>query len=424
MRILILTPQLPYPPRQGTALRNWGIVSNLARQHDVWLLTFDERNSGEAIPPEIHAACRQVAAFPMPCRSTARRLSTLLTSALPDMAWRLWSPDFAAKYREWVTAQHFDIIQIEGIELARYALESTLRVPNLKSKIVFDDHNCEYLLQRRAFTTDLRQPKRWHAAAYSFVQWQRLRAFERRAALSADAVLSVSPQDAAALTRIAPSAHPHVIFNGIDVASYDESSVKRQTSTKSPIPHRPSPIPRSSTLVFTGKMDFRPNIDAMLWFGRKVFPLLKQSIPRAQLLIVGQRPSPRLDVLRADPHITLTGAVDDVRPYIAQADVYVAPLRVGGGTRLKLLEAMAMCRPIVSTSLGCEGFDIASGHELVIADTPADFAHAVARLLRDDAARNEMGLRARAFVTAHYDWSVIVPKLERVYKQVRGQNEG
>jgi glycosyltransferase involved in cell wall biosynthesis len=104
--------------------------------------------------------------------------------------------------------------------------------------------------------------------------------------------------------------------------------------------------------------------------------------------------------------------------------VYVAPLRVGGGTRLKLLEAMAMRRPIVSTSLGCEGFDIASGRELMIADAPADYAQAVSRLLSDEAARDEMGRHAHTFVAAHYDWGVIVPKLERVYKQVRGQNEG
>src|SRR5262245_17992306 len=170
MRILILTPQLPYPPRQGTALRNWGILSNLARNHEIWLLTFDEdaaASSGEkGLVPALRAACSQVAVFPLPRRSTVDRLRTLFTSALPDMARRLWSPAFAATFDQWVSANSFDIIQVEGTELARYVLQSQIK--NLKSKIVFDDHNCEYLLQRRACETDLRQPRRWHAAAYSF----------------------------------------------------------------------------------------------------------------------------------------------------------------------------------------------------------------------------------------------------------------
>jgi polysaccharide biosynthesis protein PslH len=402
MRILILTPQLPFPPRQGTALRNWGILSGLARNHEVWLLSFDEQagDSAAALAPELQAACRQVAVFPVPGRSTSARLRTLVTSSLPDMAWRLWSPAFAARFNEWTSAQSFDVIQIEGIELARYALQSAIENP--QSKIVFDDHNCEYLLQRRAFETDLRQPRRWHAAAYSFVQWQRLRAFERRIARRAGATLVVSPQDAAALRLLDPNLQPHVIFNGIDVASY-AAVPQREVGGE------------GAVLVFTGKMDFRPNVDAMLWFAHEVFPRIRQEMPQARVLVVGQRPSPRLGVLRADPAFTITGAVDDVRPYIAQSDVYIAPLRVGGGTRFKLLEAMAMQRAIVSTTLGCEGFDVASGRELAIADARADFAAAVVSLLRDGVARRAMGRRALDFVSASYDWRVIVPKLEQVY---------
>jgi polysaccharide biosynthesis protein PslH len=429
MRILILTPQLPYPPRQGTALRNWGILSGLARHHEVWLLSFDERDHGGPIAPELRAACREVATFPVPRRSTPQRLRALVTSALPDMAWRLWSPAFAFKFEQWVSTQHFDIIQVEGIELARYAIQSSnvkrqTAVISRRPSVVFDDHNCEYLFQRRAFEVDARQPKRWHAAAYSFAQWQRLRAFERRAARRADATLCVSPQDAALLAGLHPSIHPRVIFNGIDVDSYASFVAELHgDGTQSSIQNRKSEIP-NPMLVFTGKMDFRPNIDAMLWFGREVFPRIKQAVPEARLLIVGQKPSARLDVLRADTAITLTGSVDDVRPYIAQADVYVAPLRAGGGTRFKLLEAMAMRRAIVTTALGCEGFDVASGRELMIGDTPAAFADAVALLLRDPERRDEMGRAAHAFVSATYDWRVIVPELERVYKGLLNTNEG
>ena len=438
MRILVLTPQLPYPPRQGTAMRNWGLLSNLARAHEIWLLSFDD-NPQAPPAPELKAACRQIAVFATPARSTMRRLIRLLASGLPDMAWRLWSPEFNARFAEWTEANHFDIIQVEGIELARYALEARSRIAALGTRVVFDDHNCEYLLQQRAFETDARQPRRWHAAAYSLAQWRRLRVFERCAVMSASATLCVSPQDAAMLARLDSSIQPHVIFNGIDVAGYAANEVNRISDTErhtqnanlqSLIPNPQSPIsksqsPRSesslqsiATLVFTGKMDFRPNVDAMMWFGREVFPLVKRAVPLARLLIVGQRPSPRLDALRADSGITITGAVDDVRPYIAQATVYIAPLRVGGGTRFKLLEAMAMRRPIVSTSLGCEGFDVTSGRELLIGDTSADFAEAVVRLLNDEALRSDMARRAHGFVSATYDWGVIVPKLEGIYRNL------
>src|SRR5262249_47649015 len=161
--------------------RNWGIISNLARNHEIWLLTFDEDaavGSGErSLAPALHAACSQVAVFPLPPRPPVDRPRTLFTPPPPGNAWRVWAPPLAATFDQWVLANSFDIIQVEGIELARYVLQSQIK--NLKSKIVFDDHNCEYLLQRRACEIDLRQPRRWHAAAYSFVQWQRLRAFER-----------------------------------------------------------------------------------------------------------------------------------------------------------------------------------------------------------------------------------------------------
>ncbi len=412
MRLLFLTPQLPFPPRQGTALRNWGLISGLTGRHEIWLLSFDENlAAGEMraladMPAEIRRVCAEARALPVPRRTTRQRLSTLLTSSLPDMAWRLWSPAFAAQFEQWTHAQTFDIIQIEGIELARYALQpSTL---NPQPAIVFDDHNCEYLLQRRAFEADLRNPRRWHAAAYSFINWQRLSRFERHIARVAHATLCVSPQDAGAISQLGPDIQPEVIFNGIDVESYNAPTTGLNAPSQTSNP----------TLVFTGKMDFRWNVDAALWFAGEVLPLVRRQIPDARLMIVGQNPSPRLAPLRADPHITLTGAVADTRPFIQQADVYVAPLLVGSGTRFKLLEAMSMQRAIVTTSRGCEGFEVTSGHELVIADTAEEFAQAVVSLLRDPARRAEMGRQARAFVAARYDWRAIIPWVESIYERL------
>lgn len=405
MRLLFLTPQLPYPPHQGTALRNWGLISHLAARHDIWLLSFDERGSAapDDLPAPLRMACRHISTVPVPRRTLADRLRTLIGSTLPDMAWRLWSPEFERALHGLLREHHFDLVQVEGIELARYMLG--LNALPRRARCVFDDHNAEYVLQKRTFEADARRPARWHGAAYSFVQWRRLRAFERRALSAAGAVLCVSPQDARSLDQLAPAIQPHVIPNGIDVADYARFSLS-------------APQPSAPTVVFTGKMDFRPNVDAALWFAQRIWPIVKQAHPHARLLVVGQKPSPRLDPLRRDPDIHLTGQVADVRPYIAQAAVYVAPLLAGGGTRFKLLEAMAMRRAIVTTTLGCEGFAVTSGRELIIADRPQDFAGSVIALLASDAHRAALGENAYQFVAATYDWQAIIPRLEQVYARL------
>lgn len=399
MRLLILTPQLPYPPRQGTALRNWGLLSGLARRHEVWLLSFAE--PGETPHPTLAAACARIATFPSPVRTTSGRLQRLVKSTLPDMAWRLWSPAFLAQARAWLSETAFDALQVEGIELARYGLALGPDIRARGGRVTFDDHNCEYLLQQRSAETDLRNPRRWHAAAYSLLQTQRLRAFERRAVRDADATLVVSRQDGESLQRLDAALRPYEIPNGIDTAHYDGFATAEE----------------GDALVFTGKMDFRPNIDAMLWFGAEVWPRIKAARPNTRWWIVGQKPSPRLDDLRADPMVTITGAVDDIRSEIGRAAVYIAPLRVGGGTRFKLLEAMAMRRAIVTTALGCEGFDVESGREMLVADAPEAFANGVLELLSDPDRRKALGERGHAFVRASYDWSAIVPRLEELLRK-------
>jgi len=405
MRLLFLTPQLPFPPRQGTALRNWGLLQHLAAQgHHIELLSFDERlQPATALPAELGETCRRVVTVPVPRRETRERLRALLTSALPDMAWRLWSQPFRRALQATLRDHHFDVVQFEGIELARYMLDLANRSIIRPGRLIFDDHNCEYVLQQRTFLMDLRAPWRWHGAAYSFVQWQRLRRFEQRALRVANATLCVSPQDRDALRRLDARAALHVIPNGINVAEYDSMP--------------PAAGDRPPSVVFTGKMDFRPNVAAMLWFWRDIWSMVRQAHPQARLLVVGQKPSPRLAPLRRDPSVTLTGEVEDTRPYIAQADVYIAPLLAGGGTRFKLLEAMAMRKAIVTTSLGCEGFDIESGREAIIADGATEFASAVNDLLRSPSRRHELGERAHRFVASAWDWKMIIPRLEQVYRR-------
>ncbi|MDW8326829.1 MAG: glycosyltransferase [Anaerolineales bacterium] len=399
-RLLFLTPQLPYPPRQGTAIRNWGLIKHLGRQHNVSLLTFAEDN--RSVAEALRTVCRCIVVVPAPRRSHLDRLRTLF-SPRPDLAERLASTEYARALNDLLREEKFDFVHIEGLELARY-------LPMLSAagvRVIYDAHNAEYVLQRRAFKTDLHRLRRWPAALYSLIQWPRLKRFEAATLRAVHAVSCVSKEDAAALRALVPELQPVLVPNGIDVQDYVDFLQHAPRTT--------SAVSRPPSVVFTGKMDYRPNVDAVLWFAADIWPLIRAQQLAAQFIIVGQKPAPAVQALHGHNAITVTGAVDDVRPYIAGASVYIAPLRLGGGTRFKLLEAMALQTPIVSTTLGAEGFAVADGRELLLADSPDDFAGAVLRLLTDLELRTKLAEAGLACVRRNYDWSVIVPALKEIY---------
>lgn len=401
MRILLLTPQRPYPPHQGTTLRNFNLVKELAKRHRVCVLTFLEPDQNPGDPGPLPELCEWIETIPVPQRSTGLRLRQMLTTSRPDMSLRLWSPQLADRLTARLREKSFDVVEIEGIEMAPYL--STIESAQPRPLIIYDAHNAEWILQQRAFLADAQRPARWPAAAYSWVQWQRLRRYEADLLRRVDHTIAMSQPDEIALREVAPAAPITIIPNGVDLTAYDE--------------FHGDPIPYD--LLFTGKMDFRPNIDAVLWFGQRVLPLIQARRPDVTLAIVGQRPHARLEVLRSQPGVTITGYVADVRPYLAGATVYVAPLRVGGGTRLKLLEAMMMRAPIVSTTVGAEGFPVANGREMILADEPESFASAVLDLLENPVQRAELGAAGRAFAETSYGWDRLVPQLEEIYQDGR-----
>lgn len=409
-RILVLTPQLPVPPQaltgfsQGTTIRNFNLMAGLARRHTLDLLTFLPADADLAPDPcsLLRPYCQQVSAEPPPVRALWQRGRDTLLSHLPDMALRLDSPALHGHMARLMQKQHYDVIQVEGIEMAPYALARSRPDPN-RPRLVFDDHNAEYLLQKRTFLTDIRRPRRWPAAAYSFIQWRKLIGYERRICRAADRVIAVSEADREALQCLAPGLDVAVIPNGVDLDFF------RPDAT----PAAPDLGPHA--LVFVGKMDYRPNVDAVLWFVEVVLPLLLAQAPTAHFYAVGQQPHARLAALAGHPAVTITGRVPDVRPFVAAARVFVVPLRIGGGTRLKVLEAMAMGRPIVSTRLGCDGFHFEDGREVLFADEPRAFADAVLAVLRDPGRGDDLGQAGRDHVEAHYGWDAIVPRLESLY---------
>jgi sugar transferase (PEP-CTERM/EpsH1 system associated) len=404
MRILVLAPQWPDPPRQGAAIRNLHILLYLAQRHRVTLLTF--ASDGEMDKSRLERLCDHVEVLPAPARSTQQRLRTLLSSPLPDMAWRLRSDAMMERVLDLCKHTTFDAIHTEGIEMAPYALAAQ-DTYNGKSGIIYDAHNAEYLLQRRAFTTDLTRTQRWPKAFYSLAQWWRLRRFEREICLASRRVLAVSERDKAALLRLSPGigGRIKVLPNGVDPDYWARDAEYPSTPVGD----------TGEILVFDGSMDFRPNVDAVQWFASEVWPLLRAERPHACFYIVGRNPTREVLALGNVPGITVTGAVDDPRSWVAAATVYVVPMRIGGGVRLKVLQAMAMGCALVSTPVGVEGIAVQDGKEVVIARSARSFAHATLSLLADPQRRTALGDAAREIAVTRYAWQTLLPTLDQVY---------
>ncbi len=404
MRILILTPQFPWPTHQGTTLRNYNLLRQLARRHEVHLFSILAPGDAPASGP-VPTLCASIVTAAAPARSLRHRLRDLAISPLPDMARRLWAQEAAAALLAQTQALHPHILQIEGIEMAPYFF-ALQRADAPYGRAIYDAHNAETLLQQRAARADARRPRRWPAALYSTIQTARLRRYEARLLRAVDGVAAVSEPDARFLRTLAPQTPMTVVSNGVDLALYDPDEVFEQ-ALMGPGPH----------LVFTGKMDFRPNVDAALWFAEQVMPHLRDAGVDAHFWVVGRNPHARLQRLAGRDDITITGAVPDVRPYIVQADVYVTPLLAGGGTRFKILESLALAKPVVSTHLGADGIPVQDGAHLALADEPTEFARRVIDLLRHPHQARAMGQRGRAFIQQHYSWDAIAPELEKLFRK-------
>jgi len=409
MKILLLAPYPPHPPRGGGALRIVHLLRGLAARHTVTLLTFAPSPEAVGALAPLRELCGVSTVIGPPRRSLAARARTTLTSPLPDMALRNASQAFAEALSRTLAAERFDVVQAESIEMAGYALAARAFAPAGAAPLVaLDQFNAEYVLQRRAALTDLGRglalrPRALVGGAYSLAQWMKLAAYERRLLRTFDRVFVVSAEDRAALRRLAPRADPRVVPNGVDVAHYAPGVVA------------PQPFP-GPAIVFTGTLDYRPNIDAVRWFAAEVLPRVRAHRPDARFVVVGRAAAPAVRALHDGEAVEVVGEVADVRPYIAGTAVYAVPMRIGGGSRLKLLEALAAAAPVVSTSMGAEGVDgLADGRELLLADRPDAFAAATLRLIDDRALAARLGAAGRVLAAARYDWSAIVPRLEAAY---------
>src|SRR5512143_687861 len=383
MRILWVKPGGLWPLNTGGRLRSFHLISELSRRHDVTVLTThsavdDTQGLASHLP-----ACKAVESVPytLPKRGTTRfglAVARSWLSRYPADLWR-WRPaELRARVRQRL-AESPDLCVADFL----------VAMPNLpgtgfKPTLLFE-HNVEHMIWKRLHEVETRWPQRLLLA----LEARKMQRYEAWACARAQLTVAVSEVDRALLAANAPSARIRAIGTGVDT-SYFAPNGK---------PEAPA------TLVFTGSMDWYPNEDAIVHFIDVILPTIRREVSSVSLTVVGRNPTERVKAAGAAAGVNVTGTVPDVRPYMAQATVYVVPLRIGGGTRLKIFEALAMGKAVVATTVGAEGLPVRDGEHLLLADNPGAFAQAVVHLIRDAEPRRRIEQEARRLVLERYDWA-------------------
>jgi len=397
LRLLSISPFPPSPPSFGAQRRIHGLLSALAHRHHVTALTLVSPETDRAeVERAMRAYCQEVALVTARNgRGLAKRwmqLRALVSSRSFERLTMDLAP-FRAELHRLLSSRTFDVVLLEFPFLAADVLADP--PPGRPRPIrVLDTHNIEFDLARQQAGSEHGLMRRIHNAA----NWPKVRREELDAFRRFDGVAFCSELDAARARTLVPSVRATVVPNAVDVETFAP---------------RPG-LPRSDgrTVLFFGAINYFPNVDGILFLLKEVWPLLAASHPGCRLKIVGQHPTREILAFQG-PRVEVTGRVDDVRPHLASAAVTIVPLRIGGGTRFKILEAMAMSRPVVSTTLGAEGLEARPGENLLLADDAAGLAAAVGRVLDDPALGRALGNAGRRLVEERYSWDAAALGLER-----------
>lgn len=403
LNILYVSQMPASPPRFGAQARIHGLMTELARHHDLTavMLVDDEFDIGEC-RRAMQAYCREVVLIPNPYGrdGLAKRLLQLrsLASTRSFERLRVAVPEMQQALDRVLRARRFDIVNLEFTFLGHCDLR--LAPPGETAPcLVVDSHNIDYDLARQYASAGGSLLRRLYAEA----NWRKLRREELGTYRDADGVSLCSVADQRRLLGEIPAARTIVIPNAANVEFYK------------PRPNDPPPDGR--TVVFFGLMSYMPNIDGATYFIQEIWPRIADAIPNARCKLIGGSPPASLLAL-AGPRIEFTGFVPDLRPHLAQAAAVVVPLRIGGGTRLKIVEAMAMGKAIVSSTLGAEGIEAVPGRDILIEDQPAAFAGAVSRLLREPDLAARIGTSARQLSEQRYAWSSAARALEGFFRDI------
>jgi glycosyltransferase involved in cell wall biosynthesis len=393
MKILFLSRWFPYPMDNGSKIRIFNLLRGLSRHHDVTLLSFADQPGVSPEAPEISALCSKVSVVPWRefDPGTWRARLAILNSK-PRSVVDTFSPEMAQAITETLNEQACDLVIASQLQMAAYH-PYFQNIPAMFEEVEIG------LFHDRAFSPDgkirLRQA----------LTWFKLRTYLSQLLDSFQACTVASEQERRLVLRSFPRYKKQVavIPNCLNVEEYENIRVDK----------------RNNTLIFTGPFKYRANYEAMLWFVSEVFPLILERQPDAQLIVTGDHAGLPLP---STQNITLAGHVDDIKSLIASCSVSIAPLLSGGGTRLKILEAMALGTPVVATSKGAEGLDAQAGQHLLTADSPSDFAESVLELLQDGGKHQGLITNAQQLVREKYEWAVVIAAYLEVLEKISKGN--
>lgn len=408
MKVLWISHLLPYPPKGGVMQRSFNLIREAGRNNDIYLYAFNQKawlpEKGQIIDAKKHLEkyCKEVKIFEIPCDNSNPMwyLLVLYSFFAPNPYTVNWttSRKMRSSIQNFLKRNRVDIIHCDTIGLAEN-IKGIGKIP-----MVLNHHNIEsHMMIRRA-----NKERNLSAKLYFLVEGHKLRKYEKKFCRLFNVNIAVSVLDRKRLLAMDPGLHVEDVPNGVDIDYFK--------GTKHNIVKH--------NLVFAGSMDWYPNEDAMIYFLRSIWPSIKKKYPDASLTIAGRRPSAKLkSMVSGYSSVNLTGYVHDVRPLIDRAEVYVCPIRDGGGTKLKVLDAMAMQKAIVSTTIGAEGLEIQDGGQVLIADDPKTFLEKIGLLFEDLEQREYLANNARNFVEKYYAWQVVGKKLTAAYGAA-AQNSG
>ncbi|HUY14195.1 MAG TPA: glycosyltransferase [Terriglobia bacterium] len=389
------------PLDTGGKIRSYHILKELARNHEVTLFTFYAEQANDP-HPELKTVFNRVEAIPLrlpPPKSFLEGIWYLrhLISTQPHSIAKFCRPEVKQRLRRVLAQEAADVILCDFLMPA-----PVIPWESSTPKVIFT-HNVEAQIWQRHYQTA--QNLIWKTVAWR--EYRTMERAERKYLSKADHVLTVSDLDRDFFCRYLDPLKVTVIPTGVDTEYFHPAPGSEHTDR----------------LVFTGSMDWMPNEDGIVYFVQEILPIIRQQAPETTLCIVGRRPSERLKASVGKIHgVEITGRVEDIRPYVHTAAAYIVPLRVGGGTRLKIFEAMAMGKPVVSTTIGAEGLPVRDKKDILLADDPQKFAASALQLLRSPDLRSQIGLAGRALVESGYSWAAIGARFADVLERVvRGE---
>lgn len=401
MQVVIVDEELPFPLNSGKRIRSFQLVSRLARRHQVTYICHRNADPTEAHQAEAHFCELGIETIvvenAVPSKSGIgfyARLAANLASPLPYSVATHTSPALVQAIHEFASGRKVDLWQAEWTPYAE-----SLRSLGSDARLLIMAHNVESQIWRRYYENETDPLRRW----YIGLQWRKFERFERRVFHKADRIVAVSPEDSILIRDHVDASRVDLVENGVDTDYFQPGGSERV----------------AGQFLFLGSLDWRPNLDAVEQLLNVIFPAVLAHQPSAQLCIVGRNPPESLrQRVAATPCVELHADVPDVRQFLARADLMLVPLRIGGGSRLKILEALAMKTPVLSTRLGAEGLDVQDGQHLALIESCGEMAQSILHHAQDRDKASMMADRGRTRVEDRYEWDILADHLERIWNDV------